>query len=81
MDEITHKCEKCNWNFNISIFGFVPPNYCPYCGNKWEIKKTPAQIIEEIKNLYRVYPISLGDEGKISILLNKLKEMIESNKL
>jgi len=88
----SYHCKKCGWHFDLNMAGACDsdhPLYCPCCGREWEIKKTPAEIVEEIKTIYHIsskYRIVDGEstihrnENEMERLLNELKVMAEAPK-
>ena len=85
MIEKSYRCRECDWVFNLDMhgshIGLDFPNYCPNCSHKWEVKITPAEIVEKIRSIYHFNPIhSIEDEKRMLTLLIELKEMAESNK-
>jgi len=76
-------CKNCGYYFDFDrkCGDDNTPRYCPDCGIKWETKKTPTEIVEEIKRLYHEqYPGGIERttrESKMEKLLNELKEMAE----
>lgn len=85
MSAIKYACGNCSAVFDLNryIQGIINPNYCPYCGFRWKVEKTPAEIVEEIKSIYHSVPrniASTGEEKQMEKFLNELKEMAEGNK-
>ena len=78
-----YHCKICNGYFDLDMIEYnnKNPKFCPYCGNEWITKKTPTEIIEEIKRLYHEqYPggtVRTPRECRMEKLLNELKEMAE----